>query len=92
VSGRQRERASSHWLWACERCQITSTASDFYSATTGADQKVGRDAVERYAVLRRELDAAQAQARAAIGPEPPGWVPAPQPRQNPPAPADDDES
>jgi photosystem II stability/assembly factor-like uncharacterized protein len=28
-----------------------------YSLTTGADQKVGRDAVERYAVLRKELDA-----------------------------------
>jgi hypothetical protein len=63
-----------------------------YSATTGADQKVGRDAAERYAVLRRELDAAQAEARAAIGPEPPGWAPAPQPRPNSPAPGDDDES
>jgi hypothetical protein len=35
-----------------------------YGLTTQADQKVGRDAVERYAVLRRELDAAQAEARA----------------------------
>ena len=29
--------------------------------TTGADQKIGRDAVERYAVLRKELDDLRAQ-------------------------------
>jgi hypothetical protein len=29
--------------------------------TTGADQKIGRDAVERYDVLRKELDALRAQ-------------------------------
>jgi hypothetical protein len=27
-----------------------------YSMTTGADEKIGRDAVERYQTLRRELD------------------------------------
>jgi hypothetical protein len=29
--------------------------------TTGADQKIGRDAVERYGVLRKELDAIRAE-------------------------------
>ena len=57
-----------------------------YGLVTQADQRIGRDAVERYAVLRRELDAAQAETRALIGPEPPGWTPAPQPR-----PAGDDD-
>ena len=38
-----------------------------YGMTNQADQKVGRDAVERYRVLRRELDAIQAEARAALG-------------------------
>jgi hypothetical protein len=41
-----------------------------YGLTTQADQKVGRDAVERLQVLRRELDAVQAEARRLIGPEP----------------------
>jgi hypothetical protein len=63
-----------------------------YGLTTAADQKIGRDAVERYATLRRELDAAQAEARALIGPEPPGWTPAPQPRPAPEAGAEDDDS
>jgi hypothetical protein len=30
--------------------------------TTGADQKIGRDAIERYLVLKKELDALKAQA------------------------------
>jgi hypothetical protein len=38
-----------------------------YGLTTQADQKIGRDAVERYQVLRRELDAAQAELRAIAG-------------------------
>ena len=29
--------------------------------TTGADQKIGRDAIERYDVLRKELDGIRAQ-------------------------------
>jgi hypothetical protein len=41
-----------------------------YGLTMQADQKVGRDAVERLQVLRRELDAVQAEARRLIGPEP----------------------
>jgi hypothetical protein len=57
-----------------------------YGLVNETDQRIGRDVVERYAVLRRDLDAAQAEARALIGPEPPGWNPAPQPR-----PAGDDE-
>jgi hypothetical protein len=29
--------------------------------TTGADQKIGRDALERYATLRKDLDALSAE-------------------------------
>ena len=38
-----------------------------YSLTTQADQKIGRDAVERLKVLRAELDQRQAEARALLG-------------------------
>ena len=38
-----------------------------YGLTTQADQKIGRDAVDRYQTLRRELDTAQAEARAMLG-------------------------
>jgi hypothetical protein len=38
-----------------------------YGLTTRADQKVGRDAAERYRVLRRELDARMAELKAIIG-------------------------
>jgi photosystem II stability/assembly factor-like uncharacterized protein len=38
-----------------------------YSLTTQADQKIGRDAVERLKVLRTELDERQAEARALLG-------------------------
>lgn len=38
-----------------------------YGLTTQADQRIGRDAVERYQTLRGELDAAQAEARAVQG-------------------------
>jgi hypothetical protein len=38
-----------------------------YGLTTRADQKVGRDAVERYPVLRRELDARVAELRQIVG-------------------------
>jgi hypothetical protein len=34
-----------------------------YNATNGADQKVGRDAIERYGVLRKELDAVLADLK-----------------------------
>jgi photosystem II stability/assembly factor-like uncharacterized protein len=38
-----------------------------YRLTTQADQEVGRDAVERYRVLRRELDQVQAELRGVLG-------------------------
>ena len=38
-----------------------------YTVTTSADQQVGRDAIDRYRVLRKELDTALAQLRAALG-------------------------
>ena len=34
--------------------------------TGGVDQKVGRDAIERYQVLKKELDALTAQLAAAV--------------------------
>jgi hypothetical protein len=39
-----------------------------YSLTNGADQKPGRDAVERYEVLRKELDARMAELNKLLGP------------------------
>ena len=39
-----------------------------YGLSTQADQAIGRDAAERYQVLRRELDAVQREARALLGP------------------------
>ena len=38
-----------------------------YSMTTGADQRVGRDAIERYAELRKALDAFTSRVPAATG-------------------------
>jgi photosystem II stability/assembly factor-like uncharacterized protein len=38
-----------------------------YSLTNQADQKLGRDVIERYAVLRKELDALKGQASAIPG-------------------------
>jgi hypothetical protein len=35
--------------------------------TTGADQKIGRDNIARYQVLRRELDALIAEANRVLG-------------------------
>jgi hypothetical protein len=40
-----------------------------YSLTTAADQRVGRDAVERYNVLRKELDTRIAELNQILGPE-----------------------
>ena len=40
-----------------------------YGMTNQADQKVGRDAKERYAVLRRELDGLVAQLNQLLGPD-----------------------
>jgi len=36
--------------------------------TNGADQKIGRDAISRYAVLRKELDAIRAELDRVLGP------------------------
>jgi len=38
-----------------------------YSMTTQADQKIGRDATDRYKALRTELDQRQAEAKALLG-------------------------
>jgi photosystem II stability/assembly factor-like uncharacterized protein len=43
-----------------------------YGLTTQADQRVGRDAVERYRELRKALDGRLAELRALIGPSAPG--------------------
>ena len=40
-----------------------------YSMTTATDQQIGQDAVERYSVLRKELDERIAQLNAILGPE-----------------------
>jgi phosphoribosylpyrophosphate synthetase len=38
-----------------------------YSMTTMTDQKIGRDAVERYTVLRKELDERMAELKKILG-------------------------
>jgi hypothetical protein len=38
-----------------------------YSLTTQADQKIGRDAIDRYKTLRAELDQRQAEAKELLG-------------------------
>lgn len=38
------------------------------SMTANVDQKIGRDAIERYAVLRKELDAIRAEVERVLGP------------------------
>ncbi len=40
-----------------------------YSMTTDADQKIGRDAITRYAVLRKELDQRILEAKKVLGPK-----------------------
>jgi hypothetical protein len=39
--------------------------------TANVDQKIGRDAIERYEVLRKELDTIRAEVNRLLGPEPP---------------------
>jgi hypothetical protein len=46
------------------QAQITYLAG----MTANVDQKIGRDAIERYEVLRKELDAMRAQADRVLGP------------------------
>jgi hypothetical protein len=40
-----------------------------YGLTTATDQKIGRDAIERYAVLRKELDQRIAELNKILGPQ-----------------------
>jgi len=40
------------------------------SMTANVDQKIGRDAIERYAVLKKEFDALRAEADRVLGPAP----------------------
>jgi photosystem II stability/assembly factor-like uncharacterized protein len=40
-----------------------------YSLTNSTDQKIGRDAIDRYAVLRKELNTRMAELDAILGPE-----------------------
>src|SRR5438309_8200434 len=40
------------------------------SMTANVDQKIGRDAIERYAVLRKELDGIRAEVDRALGSTP----------------------
>jgi hypothetical protein len=48
------------------QAQITYLAG----MTASIDQKIGRDAVERYEVLRKELDTIRAEVNRLLGPEP----------------------
>jgi hypothetical protein len=41
------------------------------SMTGRADQRIGRDAIDRLATLRRELDAVEARVNQVLGPEKP---------------------
>jgi hypothetical protein len=40
-----------------------------YGMTSQADQRIGRDAIKRYGVLRRELDERIEEARKLLGPK-----------------------
>jgi hypothetical protein len=46
---------------------LESQISYLRGMTVQADQKIGRDAIERYRELRKELDAVTAQANAVLG-------------------------
>ena len=41
-----------------------------YSETTATDQKIGRDTIERYEALRKELDARIAELNRILGSQP----------------------
>lgn len=47
--------------------ELQTQITYLYSMTTSADQKVGHDAVTRYAVLVKQLDALEAEANTALG-------------------------
>ena len=46
---------------------LQSHISYLASMTTGTDQKIGRDAIERYQVLKKELDALKAETDRLLG-------------------------
>jgi hypothetical protein len=48
--------------------ELQSHIQYLYGMTSGADQRIGRDATTRYTQLRKELDATMAKARALLGP------------------------
>jgi hypothetical protein len=47
---------------------IQAQISYLAGMTSGADQKIGRDAIQRYEVLRKELDAIKAELDRVLGP------------------------
>jgi hypothetical protein len=47
---------------------LQTHVSYLYGETNFSDQKVGRDAIERYEVLRRDIDAMTAELNAVLGP------------------------
>jgi hypothetical protein len=49
------------------RPALQSHIQYLYGLTSQADQRIGRDATERYVTLRRELDVTMARARALLG-------------------------
>ncbi len=49
------------------RPELQSHIQYLYGMTNQADQRLGRDATERYATLRKELDVTMAKARALLG-------------------------
>jgi hypothetical protein len=52
------------------RPELQTHITYLYSLTTGTDQKIGRDASERYEILRKELDARMAELNKLVGPAP----------------------
>jgi hypothetical protein len=60
------------------RPELQAHIAYLYSLTTSADQKIGRDAVDRYKELRAELDRLKAEAEALIGKVAAKTLPSPQ--------------
>jgi hypothetical protein len=51
--------------------ELQTHVTYLYGMTNNTDQKVGRDAIERYGVLRKELDGRMAELDRILGPEMP---------------------
>ena len=63
-------RVTSAAQWRNQRRpELQAQITYLYSLTTATDQKIGRDAIERYAVLRKALDARIAQLNRILGTE-----------------------